>query len=650
MPCLFLPGTSGNLATAPSSSALNISGDIEFICKILPNKWVPSANQVVFSKYDAGTNQRGYQFSLLSTGAIRLTLSQAGTSAVDATSSSALVIPPNNTSLWIKSTWRQSDGRVQFFTALDTGALPTTWSQLGTDQTLSITGIYASDQTLRIGGNSSSANMYTGKFFRLIIKNGINGTTVFDADFSKYSPNTIYFSEDSTNTATVTVGITQGSNVARIIGRNVFSKNGSIEVFENATMTTVSAPTITKTASPFDGLKPATSIGLFTQIWSNSLYVYLSEVTSDNKTKVSRMNKSYVEQESVQTSSTTLNGDAGHRGSSVAVDDNGTVVTYPEGHNTAWIGKHSTSTNNLSTLTATTTPSGATGSNAYKRYFRNKYDGSLWMTQRGDGWYGYVRKWNNSTKTWTTMGGSPLVGYGGSEENSVYGMELAFAPSTIYLSIEWSDDGTGYPRRDVTVIKSTDGGSTWTDMVGIPLGAPIKPGDSHVALPSSYKIRNAVGSRLAVDGNGLPVVISPYTRTLGTKRSLYVSRWDAGNERFIYQKVLAYTGSTSIGNPSVMEYQGVIYVLLSQYDEHEDTNWSVSNPTTPWARTGEMYLLKSDNGGRTWSKYVLDDGLQTDVWYGGYFDSEALRVDSKIRIYPICGSSFSKSEIWEFSL
>lgn len=641
---LYLPGSSGNLATTPSSDALNISGDIDVVLRIMPESWTPSANSVIISKYDPSTNQRGYQFSLLSTGALRFTLSESGTSAIDATSSVIVTPPSTKVPMWVRATWRQADGRVQFFTMSDRQKLEDQWTQLGSNQTISINDIHPSNQVLRFGANTVASGFFAGRIYRTIIRNGIGGTPALDVDFTKYEPDSTAFSEDSVNRAVVSISKT-GSPIARIDGGYT-----CIEVLPAATVTVGTPPSITKTATPFDGIKSATSIGLFTPIWSDSNYVYLTEATDDNKTRAAKLNKSLASQENVQTYSATVNSDAGHRGASIATSASGTVITYPEGHDTAWIGKHSTQPQDLSTLTNTDSPVGSVQKNAYKRYFRNPNNGDIWMTQRGDGWYAYVRKWDDVNKRFNTVGGGAIAGWGGNQTNAVYGIELAFSADTVYLLLEWSDAGTGYPRRDASVAKSTDGGDTWTTMMGTTLTLPIVPGDTSVALPSPNRLKNLVEARIAVDGSGNPMVISPYTTTSGVERSLYFSKWDPDENRWKYKKLASALNSTSIGNISAHYYNSHIYVLFSQYDEHDDVNWTTSNPAVPWARTGALYLYDTSDGGETWTSYTLDDGLGVDVFYGGYFDPEALRIDGKFRILPVCGSDFAVSEIWEFTL
>jgi hypothetical protein len=361
-----------------------------------------------------------------------------------------------------------------------------------------------------------------------------------------------------------------------------------------------------------------------------------------------------VTQEDVQVYAATFNGDPGHQQGSVAVTDAGTVIAWPEGHVVSWREKYSTSAESLSTLTNSAEPTiGAGSHHAYNRYFRNPVNGDMWQVGRGEEYNGYLRKWNDTTKQWSNKSGiTPIAGYGSgyaASANSVYGEELAFAADgTIYFLVEWSDGGTGYPRRDATIIKSIDDGESWTTMTNNPITLPLAPGESHVALSSPNAIRNVVQSRLILDNNDQPVVIAAYRTNVENNRSLYYSRWIPGNDRFEYQKIFTYNTNVNIGNVSAMSYNDHMYILLSGRDEHADPNWTTTSPYTAWVDKAPLYLLESTTNGASWNRYTLDDGLGADAFWGGYFDTESLRIDGQFRIMPTCGTTFSKSQIWSF--
>ena len=110
-------------------------------------------------------------------------------------------------------TRRNSDGRVQFFYAADASTEPSSWTQLGTDQTAAGT-VTADTNNVYIGCISNFADHAAGKFYRAIVRSGIGGTTVLDIDFTSKQAGTNSFTEASSNAATVTVNET--SNLAVI--------------------------------------------------------------------------------------------------------------------------------------------------------------------------------------------------------------------------------------------------------------------------------------------------------------------------------------------------------------------------------------------------------------------------------------------------
>jgi hypothetical protein len=214
---LYMPGTAGNGVSAPNSIGLSITGDIDIIARVSPISWRLGSNRVIVSKYDAATSARSWQFQLLSTGVLRLTVSVAGTTGVDADASVALT--QQTAGRWHRVTWRQSDGRVQFFQSEDDNPVPTAWTQVGTDRTAAVASLFASTQPIRVGSSTTGTGFWPGGIYRVIVKNGIDGAPLFDADFTKQITGAISFTEDSANASMVT--ITQsGGDTARLVGRS----------------------------------------------------------------------------------------------------------------------------------------------------------------------------------------------------------------------------------------------------------------------------------------------------------------------------------------------------------------------------------------------------------------------------------------------
>lgn len=208
---LVLPGTSGNYASAPDSTALSITGDIDVRVRAALDDWSPSAVQNLVAKWNGSINQRTWVLYVATNGTLHFQQSTNGSASASDQPSSVSAGITDGTPKWCRCTYRNSDGRVQFFTG-DTGS---TWTQLGTDRTSLVVGTAMFDSTalLEVGSqNAGTVQFAAGKFYRVQIYNNIldDGTgLVFDADFTKVRrqadrlPATLR--EDSTNKATVTM-------------------------------------------------------------------------------------------------------------------------------------------------------------------------------------------------------------------------------------------------------------------------------------------------------------------------------------------------------------------------------------------------------------------------------------------------------------
>lgn len=218
---LSLPGTADNTVSTPNTPSLNISGSLDLQFLIRPRTWRPNSANVLASMY-AGAGQRAFQAFLLSSaqgasGHLRLALSGDGSATINANSTAP--ISNINNPQWLRMTWNQTTKAVQFFTAPASPTPPSSWTQLGTDLTTNITSIFGSTEPLRIGFNLTVNEYYRGEYYRFIMKNGIDGTTVADVNFAKQTPGATSFVEDSSNAGVVTIN-TSGSPAATIIGRS----------------------------------------------------------------------------------------------------------------------------------------------------------------------------------------------------------------------------------------------------------------------------------------------------------------------------------------------------------------------------------------------------------------------------------------------
>jgi hypothetical protein len=218
--CLVLNGVTSNYASSPDSAALSITGDIDIRVRLAMNDWTPSASQMFVAKDVGADSNRSWQFNVQASGRPSFAWSPTGTGAgyIQVTCSEA--VPAADFEIkWVRVTLDVDDGSgnrvIRFFTSED-GA---TWTQLGTTTTTAGTASIAdTTAAVEIGSVSNGgAQPFAGRIYRVQIRNGIDGTIVFDADFTKPAKLAASFTEDSANGATVTIN-TSGDTGARICG------------------------------------------------------------------------------------------------------------------------------------------------------------------------------------------------------------------------------------------------------------------------------------------------------------------------------------------------------------------------------------------------------------------------------------------------
>lgn len=175
----------GQYFVTPDHADFHITGDLDLIAKVRMDDWTPGAVQHLIAK-DVASNL-GFRFTLVTTGALRLSLSTNGTAFVDNTSSTTLAAAigiTDGTDKWVRVTRRQSDGRIQFFYGND----GSTWTQLGTDITGTTSALFNGTSTVVFGATNAGGSFVTGRLYNAIVKNGIAGTVVGNFDSSIWLP------------------------------------------------------------------------------------------------------------------------------------------------------------------------------------------------------------------------------------------------------------------------------------------------------------------------------------------------------------------------------------------------------------------------------------------------------------------------------
>jgi len=180
----------GTQLTSPDHASLNIDTDLEIVCRVALDNWIYGENQGLIGK--SWTTSGEYQYALLVDGDGKLNLWWSTNGTAISTSLSSVVPFSDGQTYWIKVTLdiaNGSDRVITFKYAADQDTEPTTWTTLTTNTTNGVTSIYLSGTGgLHIGSYANGAYSTAGKLFNAIIRDGIDGTTVLNADFTALDP------------------------------------------------------------------------------------------------------------------------------------------------------------------------------------------------------------------------------------------------------------------------------------------------------------------------------------------------------------------------------------------------------------------------------------------------------------------------------
>jgi hypothetical protein len=395
--------------------------------------------------------------------------------------------------------------------------------------------------------------------------------------------------------------------------------------------------------TPYSGTKVISLLSLYTPIWTTANAVYVVApvtVGGVQQSRLAKLNKNtYEMMQDVQIGTGTHDTTIGHRDGSVCVTDDGKVITYGEAHHTPWKGL-SSPTEDISALVATTAPTGLDTNCSYRRFFRNQFDGSMWMGARGNGYLAGIYKWNGAT--FDRKGADFLAGNAASYLGS-YGMEIAFASvDTLYVTTEFlQGDGpftmSGYPRQNINLIKSTDGGATFTTMRGKALNLPLVSGtdDSDIAFPNNNLNHNSSVARIGIGADGQPLLVASWQHPDEAFRSLWVAKYNTTTNKWVRTRLMAHNGLQDAGTPHVAYHDGKIFVTAATTDDNVPATLGTAN---------QLYLFTTTDSGATWRKYAITH--PAGAYSGAYIDQASLRLDNKLRLLPDFETQ-PTSVIWE---
>lgn len=183
-PYVYLPNAVSNQISVPDENALDLTGDLDLRVRVSLDSFT-TGNQGLCSKpsiwnwYVSTTGLMTFQYSTNgSTFTTRNTTTSLSTAGLSV-----------DTTYWLRMTFDADNGSgqhaVAFYWADDSATEPTSWTQIGTTITNTGTVTMATNtQSVFLARGSAGSQTFGGRFYRGIVRDGIGGTTVLDADAS----------------------------------------------------------------------------------------------------------------------------------------------------------------------------------------------------------------------------------------------------------------------------------------------------------------------------------------------------------------------------------------------------------------------------------------------------------------------------------
>ena len=156
---------------AANAASNQFNEDFELVACVAADDWTPAGEGAIVSKWDSSAN-RGWLFSLTTTGALKLYVSYDGTNYREYTSSSTLSALSNGARKWVRVRFQKTNGAnsVASFATSDDGQY---WTTLGSDQTAAVVAtIYATTAQLRVGA-FVTGYYFDGKVYAVRARSGL---------------------------------------------------------------------------------------------------------------------------------------------------------------------------------------------------------------------------------------------------------------------------------------------------------------------------------------------------------------------------------------------------------------------------------------------------------------------------------------------
>lgn len=218
----WFPGVASNGISTPSTAGNQFSGPLEIITRTAFSALTSAGYATIYDKVPAVATA-GFTFAQ-TTGATGTLTFGAYVSGTFRLCTSSVTLSATGivagTYYWWRVTYDTVTGNVNFYYAPDQATPPTSWTALGTQQTITSGAFTAGTASIGIGARASNGvNPGANKTSRAILNNGIGGTTVDDfnaTDWPETSANGAT-AVSSTTGETWTLANT-GTKLAQIVG------------------------------------------------------------------------------------------------------------------------------------------------------------------------------------------------------------------------------------------------------------------------------------------------------------------------------------------------------------------------------------------------------------------------------------------------
>ncbi|MFC8433686.1 hypothetical protein [Streptomyces sp. NPDC057253] len=181
-------GATTSYLSTPSSAAYNITGDLDVRAEIAPESW-HEPNMNIASRFDAGTNNRGWLLHNTAAGVPELIWSTDGTATTFAVATAYMPAHAGQR-MALRATLDVANAsgvwEVRFYTALTANAPEADWQLLGDPVFGSgATSVFDPARPVEFGARSTSVNPgVNGRLYRLQLRGAIGGTVLLDVSTS----------------------------------------------------------------------------------------------------------------------------------------------------------------------------------------------------------------------------------------------------------------------------------------------------------------------------------------------------------------------------------------------------------------------------------------------------------------------------------